>query len=316
MNARTLWIAAAAVLIGCAALSLRPGPNRWRDGQFLHVAGKVWLQGESPYRFEAFHAEWRATVAPKLRGLERSFVYPPTSAVLALPLGALPYDVARTLYDVLSLLALVGSAILTGRLLRAEWTGPATLIALSVSSWQLGNLFLGQTGLLALVGVLGAIWAHREGRPWLGALAVVVASIKPQLSALPLLALLVMGGWRPVLYGAAFCAGVSVLAVAPAGLEIVAQLEDSLARHLVIPFNRSLGSIPIHAYALPALVPLAIWGVHFELRRSRVLSAYRRRIAVDGRHDRPWDAFRYLDTEEELIGLGETFPSSLRKEAA
>lgn len=105
----------------CAAASLRLAGLAWsytRDVLQLDLAayvtaGEAVAHGLDPYRTHPDHAPpvWDGKSAYR----HSRFLYPPLVAVLFRPLAALPYSVAKRLFTLLSLAALLGATLLLWR---------------------------------------------------------------------------------------------------------------------------------------------------------------------------------------------------------
>lgn len=107
--------------------------------------------------------------------------HPPVSVLLGLPLSVFNYRAAHLTWNLLSLLALVGSVAIIARTLRvAGWMQCAILVAYLVLSGPLRvQLFHGQLNLVLLLLVTGVWWADRSGHAkWAGALLGLATAIK------------------------------------------------------------------------------------------------------------------------------------------
>ncbi|MBL8762964.1 MAG: DUF2029 domain-containing protein [Phycisphaerae bacterium] len=275
-----------AVYAGVAVAS----DSRGRNAHFFYAAGRCWLEGRSPYHFESFGAELGKTFPHP----PQPFVYPPTISVLCVPLGLLPWEAARHVFDALSLGALVAvcvfSALLIGRAGPVRWTGPPlwawTGAALLLLRPIVLCLNVSQMSLIALAGVLGALHFWSNGRWWVCGLLLVVASMKPQLSIL-VGAYMLVAGWRGVVPGVVLTGLVAggTLVLSPLGT-LRADLAESLTKHLELEFNRW----PNYANLPSALGRLGDWGVRAGVASALLVVAWAawrdRRVAAaagDGR---------------------------------
>ncbi len=234
-------IVAAAVYLVYAG-TLKPSQARGRNTHFYYAAGKCWLAGESPYNFRAFSSRLGRTfdLPPQ------PFVYPPTVSVVCVPLAILPWKVARVVFDCLNFAALAAvccfSALIVGRAASLDWRSPPiwawTGVGLLLLSPIVLCIYVAQISLIALAGVLATICCWSTRRPWLGALPLVFASVKPQLSILPFTYMLVAGGLR-LLPGLLLAAVVTVATLAITSVSALrADLAESLRGHLALEFNR------------------------------------------------------------------------------
>jgi Glycosyltransferase family 87 len=153
----------------------------------LIVVGGVWL-----YTFKAkmpdFEVYWRtgaraAHAEPLYRVTdgEYQFKYFPAHAVLAIPLGALPHPVARVVWFVVLLGALVAVLRLSVMTLPERRKPVGVLLAVLIvglGKYYAIELAIGQINLLLVLIVISAMLALKAGREaragWLVALAVMV----------------------------------------------------------------------------------------------------------------------------------------------
>jgi hypothetical protein len=145
---------------------------------------------------EALHEARVQTYGPALLPI---FNYPAWNALLLAPLAALPYPAAfliwvgvNVLAAALSLTFLIGLTGVSGRD-RVLFS----IAALAFLPFVL-TLLLGQLGILILLSLCGALVALRADRGYEAGAWLVLGLAKPQLIALPLLALLVLRCWRPL----------------------------------------------------------------------------------------------------------------------
>ena len=192
-------------------------PRFWLEALLWAVllGGWLWLDvrvpllrlGETSGDFRAYYEAARAVLDGKSPYTEAGFIYPPLLVFLLLPLAALPLDLARLLWLVLSEACLVASFWLC---YRVAGRGPLALAAVG-SVWLLAgtvpeNLVLGQLNpVLVLLLAAGAFTLERRPRA-AGFLFGVATALKVWPGAL-LLSLALLRRWR------AFAAGVAVTLV-------------------------------------------------------------------------------------------------------
>jgi hypothetical protein len=184
--ALVIFLLAASIYIACSQDFYRADGS---DFFSLWLAPHLLLQGQDPYRsdvwvpaHDTFGARWIS---------DPTFLYPLPLAVLLLPFGIFPLDVAAVLWVFLSLAAIM----LVARKLIASWLPgkllPYLLPALAgilLFRPTFLTLLVGQMEILLLLCLAGAAWLW-EGGEWLkGGLLVSVVVLKPQIG-LPLLAL-------------------------------------------------------------------------------------------------------------------------------
>lgn len=195
-----------AVIIGTFGRSVAKGfaPSEFRhvDSQVFYVAGHSLLHGTSPYDSTTADARWQAVLG-KHYDVNLPFLSPPTFLPWLAATAWMPFNVWCRMVDGLHIAAvglflwgmfglsgrLFPSAGLTFRLLGLALAGLGTGLVLELN-WGEDSFFV----------VVAMAWAWRllvDGRGWLAmALLVGIASIKPQLSLVPALALIV-GYSRP-----------------------------------------------------------------------------------------------------------------------
>lgn len=234
------WLGGACValtLLAVVAASLSAGGFARRlDSRYIFLAGRLWTQGSSPYDASVLHAAWREQMEIPARSV---FLYPPTVALIAIPVSFFRWQTARWILDALgaacaaACLAACALLLVDGRRERLDsWRLWAGLWLAALVSATPAALFLGQPTPIALLGCLGALLCQRRGRPRAAAAFALLATLKPHVSLFPLLYLLLTGGARPLLAAGAAAALVSVALVAPtAGLGVVDEIAASLAAY-------------------------------------------------------------------------------------
>ena len=196
------WIARIAVVLVAAlvaALAVRGLYQATRSNDFgvFHAAACAVVTGTSPY--EIVHEGGR------------DYIYPPTLAILAAPLGLLPHDVAAALW-IAGMLGAIGVSIAALlRLVRpvdrwARWAigAVAVLVSWRAIESEIGN---GQANHLVLIALVAGVVALAARRPYGAGAAFAVATalkLSPGLFGVWLLA---TRRWR------AFAAYVVTLAV-------------------------------------------------------------------------------------------------------
>ena len=155
----------------------------------LFVAAAVWLfTFKASRKMPDFEVYWRAGArAARAEPLYRvtdgeyQFKYFPASAVLTIPVGALPLSVARGLWFCALLAALVAVLRLSVRSLPERRIPVGLLLGVQIvglGQYYARELVLGQINLLLILVVIAAMLALKAGREaragWLVALAVMV----------------------------------------------------------------------------------------------------------------------------------------------
>jgi hypothetical protein len=179
-----------------------------RDDFFQDWASaRNWYEGAPIYRDQDISAEQYLGEQPSPRDATTSpfNAHPPTSVLLALPLGRLDYSRAFLMWGVLSMAALA----LSGGLMARQFPGAlslwsvlplAALLLLCAPLW--GQVITGQLNLFLLLLITAAWAADRSGHTaWAGALLGAAAAIK-LFPCFLFLYFLVRRQWTAVLAGA------------------------------------------------------------------------------------------------------------------
>jgi hypothetical protein len=231
------------------------------DTKPIVLAGRCWLQGLSPYRLDQYDAVWREALREQ-RPTPFVFAYPPTAALLVIPLAAFGLQAGEFMLDALNLAALVAVLIacikLTSRQLGQSPADIRIALATLLGTALIGaishTLVLGQTGLV-LLGAMASLWVLPKTSGWRGirVFCVVLLTMKPTLT-LPVLSFLLVVDTRTVLLASA--AAVLVMLV-PATL-------SGSGAGIVVEWMRSL-----HDYGSSgANQPAALIGLNHLLSRT------------------------------------------------
>jgi glycosyl transferase family 87 len=237
-----LLIAAGAAVAAFGVLGVgRYGGEINGDMRYLYAAGHAWLAGKNPYVMRDMLAVTPDELGLDYRAMGFTFGYPPQSSLLCMALAALTFRTASALMVVLNVASAFALAFGCIRLAAREddrttyavaRTGTTGIFLVADASrilrWfvpilVLGSpftqhvIFMGQTSLLA--GAL-CVWgwclaedAERNRRSlWWAGLLLGAATVKPQISLLPIVMLALEG--RILVVGVASLA--SLLWAAPA----------------------------------------------------------------------------------------------------
>jgi hypothetical protein len=162
--------------------------------------GQFWLNGLNGYDTELW-IQHRDNEGKKRR---RATVvaYPPQAAPLFMLLGSFSFAVAKVIMIALNLFCVGVIAFFSLRLLKqadvknleaAWWFIPALLMC---NPYTFNVLWQGQTGLVVTAALIGS-WYFAYRNQWiLGGILIAIASIKPHLSILVILWLLLDRQWR------------------------------------------------------------------------------------------------------------------------
>jgi hypothetical protein len=175
------------------------GFNQHFDTKYLYVAGLSWWEGLNAYDPD---------VASQLGANQSlgSFFYPPQIAPLCLLLGAFPWTQAKVVMTLLNvfctgILAFFGVLLVKQpqvKQLRVPgsspgWFIPAIVIA---NPFTLNIIVLGQTTLIVAAALVSGWYYAYRGRWVLSGVLIAISTIKPQLSLLVILWLLLERRWR------------------------------------------------------------------------------------------------------------------------
>lgn len=217
-----------------------------------------------------FHDAGAAVLAHRPVYAVPGFVYPPVAALLAVTVGALPFQAAVQAFTALAVSSLgatvaITAALLTPRRWPLRWPVVAALALAALFSthamWR--SVRLANVSLLLPLVVVLSCWAFARGRWHLGT-ALVVASlvVKPVLLALLLLPLL-RGRWCVVvvwtLVGGAVTAAASLLlGLGPGAVAAVRSLLGaSYFTGRLAPDNLSLSGLAL-VHGIPGVVTDAV----------------------------------------------------------
>jgi hypothetical protein len=171
------------------------------------------------YSLDLQHQLWNQLRPSASFGDGERFLSPPPAAWLVVPLTALGAAGAFYAWTVLSVAALIAAWWLAAPgsgLMRGLWL-------LAALAWYplLYSLSLGQPALIVVLAVSASWWLVAAGRPYLAGVVLGLSTIKPQLTLVLPVVLLVAGQWRFALAWAATAAAlaaVSLLVIGPQGL--------------------------------------------------------------------------------------------------
>lgn len=282
-----ILLSAGCFLIAFGVLGLsRGGPSQTgRDASFLYLAGLAWLRGLGAYgpAVAGVDDPWLAEASARY-----DFAYPPQIAPLCLLLAAFSPSHARWAMAAINVASAVALAAFSARLARdgdqtsgTAGAAPWLVFALVLGSFSTAFVtWAGQTTLIVTLGLMAGWYYTRRGQWVIGGLLLAVSTIKPQLSVLAILWLVLERRWLAL---GTMAAGVSAFAAVPisVGGPVTLGLEwiEAAQRYAQGPYN-TLGSRMIFSLqnvlylaGLPApnLLPLALlpFGVLWH-HRSRV----------------------------------------------
>lgn len=180
------------LLLGIEWALLSPIPLLADHFQFW-AAGQMVVTGRSPYDRSAWEAAAALgplpggiamnTVIQNLRLTGAVWLYPPQTAFVLAPVGALPLAAGVSLFHALVLASTVAALVFGARAMRLDGTRLALALTLAVASQPFViTIRDGQLTGIILVGMLLAYVGIRDQRAWSLALGVALVSLKPHLA--------------------------------------------------------------------------------------------------------------------------------------
>lgn len=170
-----------------------------RDFLSVYVGARAVAEGHGSqlYTVELQRQLTDTAILPYSRRILLPYIYPAYVAVILSPLGKLPLVTAFVLWTCINLLA---AAWLLRRVLRHQsvFPGQGAVLLVACLAWVPLQLTIshGQMGLLCAVGLSEALVSLQSGKQWQAGCWLALGLVKPQIIALPLLALAVWQCWR------------------------------------------------------------------------------------------------------------------------
>lgn len=283
------YLACAFALLVYTSTIRHHGENIWDyDTRCWYTAGTCWWNGESPHDSNNYTRTWTSLYGEPPRD-QATFVYPPTMAIISLPLALLPWDAAAWAFRIANLLAVVGSCVLIASLTsndlerhpllgKAGWYAGVCALLGSINQ----AIFQGQCSPVVLFGCLAAWYGFDRRILWIFLLGFAIASIKPQISMIPILYILFSGAVRWFSYGAILSAAISVLILsAVPAPSFFAAFHRSMDHHLTYQYFNSwdwyssvpalLGATPPGKQFMILGVAIGIAGALWIARRQQVM---------------------------------------------
>ena len=226
--------------------------RHWNDFAFVFAAGRTWLKGGSPYDVALWRSQW-ADIYPSFAGLtppvlgapSQPYLYPPHWAIIAVPIGYLPWHIACRIWDCVNVVAYLGIAVLTYKLLPATteryvkkagfWFCVAIMASNGAVRWTFWEC---QLSMLPTLGVVGAYFAWVQRRQGWVAVCVFLALLKPQIGLLPVTYLALIGAIRGVVGGGSLAVAVGAISMLHVDWRALPQqLEECAQLHMSIAYN-------------------------------------------------------------------------------
>jgi hypothetical protein len=262
-----------------------------RPHDFLQVwsAGRLNAAGANPYDGERMYALQVENRMPDCRSAKHPDGYasmmwvPPWALAVAMPLGALPIDLAQLIWGLGQLVLIAAVAVVywrfCGGTAARQWIPVALVIGSGPVWWQTVG---GQNAGLLFLGLVGFLFAQRANRPVLGGACLALAAFKPHLMLLLGIGLLIDAtrtgfGRRVVLGGAlalAVAAGLATLfnpavwgqyltAATGPGSQYYPALRDWINPTVGSHLRQALPGRPFWVQTVPGLVAAAVFAVYW-----------------------------------------------------
>jgi hypothetical protein len=224
LRRRSAFALIAFVLAALATTLFRPPPTAGpfaRDFEAYYAAGATWNAGGDPWSRDVWTVERTIPGVDASRDELLPFVGPAASLPLWSLLARLPFDIARSVWTTLLVLALAALALAAAALAHVRLTAAravSTFFFAALTGPVISDIALGQAALVSAAAVALALLALEARSAWT-IVAAFAAAIQPNL-ALPLAVRLT--GRRTTLLlaaaAAAFLAVTFVIGGGPAGL--------------------------------------------------------------------------------------------------
>jgi alpha-1,2-mannosyltransferase len=232
--------------------TLRPGPNvtvdffqEWASARFYSDGLPVYSP-QDDQAVERYLGQKRGQYSLRLN----VNAHPPTSVLLALPFGALPYHNACFVWNLLSLAALAASLFLIARQLELSFSLRAVLPGLTLLLFcqpLYAQLYHGQFNLLLLLLLVGAWAAERSERPWWAGALLGTAAVLKLFPAFLLLPFLLRRRWSVLASAALTGAGWTALTLLVLGVDTYRDYVERVMPHLSVYYTAA-GNVSLTAY--------------------------------------------------------------------
>ena len=217
------------------------------DFRAFYLAGKAALNGLNPYlNHIAISSHYYGPINAEI-AYYSGWKYPPLATYLFVPFAAIPYEVSKNLFNLLSI-ALAIAAVSVAIQISKRHLAPISILVASISFPVLATLERGQVELLLTTLACAAIFAMVQGHASWSATAIALLSafkIYPILLAAALLRCPLSKALRAMAVGLATLALVTMITL----IATPAPWRATFMDRLTIPFDQVPGQV------LPALPP-------------------------------------------------------------
>lgn len=220
----TILIVAIGAALAFGILGIGRSGDSFFDVRYWYFSAKAWLSGLNPYDYHTFQS------LANNDGLNRIevFAYPPQGFALGVLLTIFPYPTAKVAWTTLNTIAVILLGIWGVKLLRirevAAGAEPSKLAPWLIPAIIIGNpatahvLWTAQTSLIIAVALIAGWQFLDRGNFLLAGLLLGFVTVKPQLSVLIILWLLLERQWRVLLIAGAstlLCSAIPILVNGP-----------------------------------------------------------------------------------------------------
>lgn len=219
---------------------------------FYAAAKLMWENPSALYEYAPQLAIQRA-IDNRIGDSILPFAYPPVTALVLMPLGWLSFRTAFVTMTLVNIGLLMWIIHLLGRNLKLSKDQIAWLSLSVFCSFSVHSILLqGQTSLLVLFCLTYFMLFARSGKQMSAGFWAALSFIKPQLLAVPFIALMFQRLWRGFFFGVIVVVGLALLSVMLVGIAGIGEYLQLLRFYSTTPSG--FGSYPEKMHNLRALV--------------------------------------------------------------
>jgi len=235
LSAVVLVVFCVAQLVQYVRTTALPSPNHGVDFSAYYLAGKVISEtpAQSLYQLPRFadgrmnlnapvpiSSPWHAAAIRYHMPFAYPYIYPPFLAVLMKPFAHLSFSTALALWNMVTVLLVVGAVIISLSLGGVRLDGKlALLLGVGLFSYYpfLDNLFFGQSGGVILFLLAAGVWLLSRNRIGLSALCLALATVIKLTPVLAVPVLIFHRRWKWLMAYVAWIISLLILSVWQAG---------------------------------------------------------------------------------------------------
>jgi hypothetical protein len=233
---------------------------------FVFLAERYFPMGaDYTFYFRPLAEQWRDGYWHIYDGVRNRLLYPPWSMFVIAPLGWFPFDTARALLLLVSVLAIIAAL----RLLYHPRKIPVWILIMALTHLHSFDMYVrGQFDSVVLLGIALAFWAFQRKQPLWFSLALCLATVKPPAGWALVLIVFMIGirGWslREKLLASVFPIVCLVISVIAFGIDFPIQFLNNLEQpvdYLSISLWRfaNANGIPLFVLFPPLLIAGFCW---------------------------------------------------------